>query len=375
MSPYRQSPGRGAAAGALPSVLWWGRFDPDYSRNRILRGLLVELGWRVVDFHPRLSALADWEARLRRLPRPDLVWVPCFRQRDLAAARRWSRVRGVPLLFDPLISAYDKQVDERGKLSADSAAARRLLARERSQFQSADLVLADTPAHADYFADTLGVARERLYVVYVGAEEALFHPAPLAAKPPGEPFEVLFYGSFIPLQGPQVIAAAARLYQGPPVRWVLLGDGPLRSECERLAAGLSNVVFEDRLPYAQLPARIHRADFVLGVFGTTPKAGRVIPNKVYQAMACGRPVVTRRTAAYPRELQDQPGRGLIWVEAGDPLALARAVAELAADASRLAAHGDAAARAYMEAFSKRILQQQLQHAMNAVPGLSKQVPC
>ena len=77
----------------------------------------------------------------------------------------------MPLVFDPLISAYDKQVDERQKITAGSRAAEKLLRRERALFQRADRVVADTALHADYFAGQLGVAPERLAVVYVGAEE------------------------------------------------------------------------------------------------------------------------------------------------------------------------------------------------------------
>lgn len=344
-------------------VLWWGRFKPDYSRNRILRKLFSELGWTVTDFHPRLSGLGDVEARLRGLPAPDLVWVPCFRQRDLAAAARWAGSRKVPLVFDPLISAYDKQVDERGKWDAGSRRARRFLEWERGLFRRADRIIADTPAHAEYFHGVLGVARDRLAVVYVGAEEARFFPQPYPPESTDAPLEAFFYGSFLPLQGPGVVVEAARLYRGPPVRWTLLGDGPLRRSCEEAARGLANVRFEDWLPYEALPARIGNAQILLGVFGTTPKADRVIPNKVYQALACGRAVVTRQAGAYPQTLATEEESGLVWTRAGDAQGLANQVAALAMNRAVLPALGRAAAETSRRFFSESALRGQLGAAL------------
>lgn len=347
-------------------MLWWGRSDPGYSRNRILRKLLGGLGWQITDFRPALSGLADWEARLRRFPEPDLVWVPCFRQRDLAAASRFARSHDVPLVFDPLISAYDKQVDERGKLSLDSPRAKHLLAWERKLFQLADQIIADTPAHADYFAEVLGGSRDKVAVVYVGAEETLFTPQPLRLKQSGEPFEVLFYGSFIPLQGPETIIEAARLYQGPHVKWTLIGHGPLRKACEEKARGIGNVTFEDWLPYEKLPARIHQADILLGVFGTTPKAGRVIPNKVFQSIACGRVVITRHANAYPESLRIGENTGLVWSAAGDAHSLVEQVARLAADRDRLNALGNAAAETSRRFFSENAIREQLKDVLDSL---------
>lgn len=350
----------------MSTVLWWGRFDPGYSRNRILRKLLAELGWEVLDFSPRLSGLGDWEARVRGLPKPDLVWVPCFRQRDLAAASRWAKSLGVPLLFDPLISAYDKQVDERGKLNSGSLRAKRLLAWERKLFRRADRIMADTPAHADYFAQILNVNVDRLAVVYVGADEGLFSPRPMRSKQPGEPLEAMFYGSFIPLQGPGTVVEAARLYQGPPVKWTLLGSGPLRKACEEKAIGLENVSFEDWIPYEKLPARIHQADILLGVFGTTPKAGRVIPNKVFQSLACGRTVVTRSADAYPDDLAAEVNTGLVWVEAGNAQVLADRVSRLAADRENLVQLGEAATETSSQYFSESVVKHQLNVALESL---------
>lgn len=347
----------------MPSVLWWGRFDPAYSRNRILRKQFAGLGWQVRDFQPKFARVGDWEAILRRLPRPGLVWVPCFRQRDLLAASRWATRQGVPLAFDPLISAYDKQVDERGKLDPASSRAQRLLAWESALFRRADRVIADTLAHADYFVHVLGADRNKVDVIYVGAEEALFRPGPLPAKSPDSPMEVLFYGSFIPLQGPQVVVEAARLYQGPPVKWILLGQGPLRSLCEQRAREIESISFEDWLPYARLPERIRRADVLLGVFGTTPKAGRVIPNKVFQSLASGRVVVTRSAASYPEALLAMENSGLEWVPAGNAQALADKVAALASDPVRLGQLGEAAAATSHQYFAEAAVRSQLESAL------------
>jgi glycosyltransferase involved in cell wall biosynthesis len=341
-------------------MLWWGRFDPAYSRNGVLRQHLVALGWTVTDFHPRFCALGDLEAALKRLPKPAAVWVPCFRQRDLAAARRWCARNHVPLIFDPLISAYDKQVCERAKLAVSSAAAKRLLKWESGLFASADLVLADTACHADFFAQTLGVPREKTHVVYVGADETLFKPEP--AHEEEAPVEVLFYGSFIPLHGAETIIEAARLYQGPPVRWCLLGDGPAKPACQTAGAGLTNVTFEAPIPYAQLPARIHRADILLGVFGSTQKAGRVIPNKVFQALAAGRPVITRASEAYPAEVCG--ATAVTFVPPGDPSALAAAVADWATHRSALAGRGQAAFTLYKRCFSAAVVRSQLAQSLN-----------
>jgi glycosyltransferase involved in cell wall biosynthesis len=348
------------------TVLWWGRFDPDYSRNRILRQAYTALGWNIVDFHPLLAGIVgDVEALVRRPPPADLVHLPCFRQRDMAAATRYARRHGLPLLIDPLTSAYDKQVYEKYRLPVDSLRARWLLRYERWLFSGADRVLADTPEHARFFTQTLGVDPAKVNIVYVGAEEPLFAPAPATAID-GE-LEVLFFGSFIPLQGPEVIVEAARLYQGPPLRWTLLGQGPLRADSQRLARGLSNVHFEDRIPYRDLPARIHRAHILLGVFGPTAKAGRVMPNKVFQALACGRPLVTCRASSYPDDLLAAANSGIAWVPAADPAALAAAVAALASQPEQLAATGVAARASYEKYFSTDMIREQLRTALAALP--------
>lgn len=349
-------------------ILWWGRYDPGYSRNRILRQALTAQGYALLDFRPHISKLGDVEARFCLRTRPELLWVPCFRQRDLAAAARWARRQQLPLLFDPLISAYDKQVFERKKLTAGSRAAARLLAWEQQLFAQADIILADTGAHAEYYHQQLVVPPSKLHVVPVGAEENLFRPA--APKTADElshtAVEVLFFGSFIALQAPQVIIEAARLTQTEAIRWHLVGAGPLRASCQHAAQGLPNVVFEDWIPYTELAARIQRADIVLGVFGASAKAGRVIPNKVYQALACARPVVTLHSAAYPQRLSQDNNSGISWVAAASANELAAAVCQLANDPHALGQQSHAAYRSYQRFFSATSIQAALARALDSL---------
>jgi glycosyltransferase involved in cell wall biosynthesis len=75
--------------------------------------------------------------------------------------------------------------------------------------------------------------------------------------------------------------------------------------------------------YENLPDELYAASCALGIFGTSAKAARVIPNKVFQALACGTPVVSADTPA-ARELLDD-GKSALLVPPGDPEALVAAI--------------------------------------------------
>ena len=344
-------------------ALAWGRHDPDSARNRLMQQSLEALGWTVSIFRPRLSCLGDVEAMLCGLPRPDLVWLPGFRQRDALAAHRWCRRHQVPLMFDPLISAYSKQIFERKKFVPGSAKAERLRRREAAQFGVADLLLADTLSHATFFAETFAIPPKRIHVVPLGAEEQLFFPT-LAGNRPDAPFEVLFFGSFIPLHGAEIVAQAACQYRGPAVRWRFLGKGPFRATCEQILAGRADVVFEDWKPYREIPGMIARADLVLGNFGSTLQAERAISNKVYQALACGRPVITRTSRAFPDDAAT--GGGMILIPPGDPAALAHAVEGMVTNRAGMPARNQAARALYEAHYSRTRITSTLEAAIQTL---------
>lgn len=354
----------------MKRILFWGRYGnygPDYPRNRVIESVMRSMGCEVDRFLPWLSPVADIEYVLRGGKRPDLVWVPCFRQRDLAAAARYARRQGVPLVFDPLISAYDKQVSERKKFSADSAKAKRLLAWEARLFNEPDYLVADTAGHADYFHETHGVPRDKLVVIPVGAEEALFHPVPMSVRSAGEPLELVFFGTFIGLQGVDVLANAIRAYDGEPVRWRLIGEGPMKAECEAKLAGVPGVSFEGWGPLQELPGRLASADAILGIFGTSDKSLRVIPNKVYQGLAMGRPVITASTGAFPPAIRSDDSHGIFWAEPGDESSIVEAVRRLQACRGALPVSGQRSSQTYKSYFSNDVIRRAIVKILDGMP--------
>jgi glycosyltransferase involved in cell wall biosynthesis len=251
---------------------------------------------------------------------------------DLPAAKR--AARGRPVVFNPLVSLADTLVSDRGRFAANSSAAKALRAIDGAAFRAADLVVADTAAQAAFFEE-LGARRPE--VCLVGAEERLFTPS---WRQPEE-FTCLFVGKLIPLHGLETILEAAR--RAPELRFRVIGSGQLESLLEGLP---DNVDRRPWVEYERLPDELRACGCALGIFGTSPKARRVIPNKVFQALACGAPVVTADTPAARELLVDQ--ESALVVPPGDPDALVAALRRLAADpelARRIAAGGLGAYRA------------------------------
>ncbi|HJQ85666.1 MAG TPA: glycosyltransferase, partial [Candidatus Binatia bacterium] len=338
----------------------FGTYVGPHSANRLLRLALAGAGWTVVECHEPLwetardkparyfgaASLAGlglrWAAAMRRLARrwralegpPPLVVVGFGGQLDVLIARRLCRPRA-GLVFAPLVSLTETLVEDRRVFPAGGVPARAVAALDRLTFRAADVILADTAAHADYLAG-LGAPRERLAVWPLGVE-----PEFLTAPPPRPaPRRVLFYGRHLPLHGiDTIVTAAARLGARADVE--LIGDGPERPRAEALAreAG-TRIHWRDDVPLAALPAELAGAAVVLGVFGGGTKAGMVVPNKVYQAAAAGRPLVTRDGPGLREVLR--PGEHCIACPPADPDALATAVLHLLDHPARAEAMGEAA---------------------------------
>lgn len=348
-------------------MLYFGTYQERYPRNAQVISALRRAGMTVDERHvPVWDQEGEvWRARGRDVIQAvggelrlltgrrggyDAVIVGYPSQLDVVAARRVAR--GAPVVLNPLISWYDTLVTDRGRFSPRSLPARALEGIDRFAFRHSDVVVADTQAHADFMAELAGLDRSRVAVCMVGAEDAIFTPG----WAPAEPWTAVFIGKLIPLHGVDTIVEAARL--AADVAFRIIGSGQMQHLLEAAPANLDRISWVD---YHLLPQELHRAGCALGVFGTSPKAARVIPNKAFQALACATPLITADTPASRELLVD--GESALLVPAGNAEALAEAVRRLATDrelARRLSRYGRAvyAARASEDALGqewKRII--------------------
>jgi glycosyltransferase involved in cell wall biosynthesis len=338
-------------------VLSWGTCDFGKPRARILRDGLRALGvqvdeihtdvWRGVEdksqlsgFLARIGITLRWLAayprllwKLARAPKPDLLLVGYPGALDVLLARPIARWRGIPVAWDAFMSLYDTVVDDRKMLAPRSLRARWLQRLERRAFRCADFAFMDTATHARRMETLFGLPDGSLGAVPVGVEVQHFmRPATEREHIPGAPLKVLFYGQFIPLHGVATIVEAARMLRDQAIDWTLVGRGQDAAKIRAMldADPLPRLAWIDWVPYDELAGYIAAADLCLGSFGDSAKAASVIPNKVYQALAMGRPILTRESQAI-RELLPQSSAPCVrLVPPADAAALAEAVRRHAA---------------------------------------------
>jgi glycosyltransferase involved in cell wall biosynthesis len=258
---------------------------------------------------------------VRREP-VDAVLVGYLGHFDVVLARlAFPRTR---IVLDHLVFAGDTARD-RGTAGVRG---RLLDALDRLALACADVVVLDTEEHLTLIpphrvADAV--------VCPVGADYAWFHAASSSAADHREgdgPLTIVFFGLHTPLQGTVTIAEAlSRLADRPDVRATMAGRGQDYARAREVCGPSPSVSWLDWVSPEDLPGLVASHDVCLGIFGTGPKARRVVPNKAYQGAAAGCVVVTSDTPPQRRALGSQG----VFVDPGDADALSRTLRELADD--------------------------------------------
>ena len=234
-----------------------------------------------------------------------------------------ARLTGIPFVLEVRDLWPQVLIDQGGK-SPHSPMVRLLAWMERQMYRHASTVVVLAKG-AEPFVRERGASQTAW--LPNGPDLALFAPQPLPVDT--AVFTVLYAGAHGDANALENVIAAARLLEQRqvPVRIRFVGDGPEKKSLIRIAEDLKSVTFEAPVPKTQIPDLMAEADAILLSLKDVPlfRYG-VSPNKLYDAYALGRPVITTVAGAINAEVEDY--RLGETAPPGDPEALAAAIKRL-----------------------------------------------
>src|SRR3989339_40093 len=216
-------------------ICYFGIYDQKYSRNRILINGLRKNGVEITECHSNQQGIGKYVDLIKKhrqvKDKYDLMIVGFPGPQAMILARFLSRKK---IVFDAFASLYDSVYGENNKSIFSNARAFYFFFLDKSACLFADKILLDTNSHIDYYVQRFKLKKENIKFNIIGGKIK--------------------------------------------DKW---GD-----------KGMKNINFFSWIPYENLGAYMQKADVCLGIFGGTDKAMRVIPNKLYEALAMRRAVIT-----------------------------------------------------------------------------------
>lgn len=271
-------------------ILFVGKKNLNYNRVKVLiNGLKKRDDFEIDTYEFKKRSDFDKNYFLNLEKKADYIYIPPFRHQDVKLIIKYT---SKPIIFDPLISKFMTKVFDYGHFW--KAPIKYWL--DFIPFHRVNILLSDTLSHKNYFSKTFFISEDKINVLPIGVDTSLFNDTiipPLKKK-----FTIGFYGSFIPLQGVDVIINCAILLKDhKEIIFELVGKGVQFKKVQKIIKKhkLTNVLLKGWVEYEKLNYEISKYDICLGVFGKSIKTDVVIPNKIWHYAAMSKCVITKNT--------------------------------------------------------------------------------
>lgn len=329
------------------TICYFGTYIPEYPRNRVIIKGLRSQGINVIEcqyplwhgIEPRIGKIKGFRGKFflavkimwaqfnllikhQSARKYDLMIVGYTGHFDIFLAKILSFLRRRPLIFDFFWSMYCTFVEDRKFFTEGSPIAEFIKYIDRLSCKLSNVLLLDTKTHIKYISKTLKLDEKKFRRIWVGADESIFYPIKQQNKT--KDFTVLFFGTFIHLQGIETIIRAAKRLEKQKIKFKIIGKGQLSSTINNLAQTLriKNCEFIEWVPLEKLSDEISKSDICLGIFGSSSKSKSVIPNKVFDSIACRKPCITENSPAIREIFTDKKNILLVPPEDDKSLSLA-----------------------------------------------------
>jgi len=310
-----------------PVTVWRCLVPSIYSKSYFGR----RLAYAVFTLSASLAALRTSAADVVIATSPPLVVViPGWLKAKLSGRR-------TPWVFE-VRDLWPESAVTTGVVSARSPLTRFLYWLERRACSSAALVVALTPAIAEDIVRRRLAPPERVRCIPNGADLRLFAPGERdngfrREFGWGDRIVAMYSGAHGRANDlGQLLDAAEELRDRQDIVIALVGDGQQRRvlEAEARRRQLANVIFCGPQPKERMAECVNAADIGLAVLQRNPTFRTVYPNKIFDYMACARPIVLA-IEGVARQLVCETSRSGVFAEPGNGRAIAAAIRRLADD--------------------------------------------
>lgn len=232
---------------------------------------------------------------------------------------------------------------------------------ERFLYRRADLVVVNSPG---FIRHVTRLGARRVELVSNGADPAMFDPAL-----EGTEFRRQYglEGKFVALYAGAhglsndlgvILRSAHQLAGDDSIRFVLIGDGKEKSALvnQAQALNLDNVLFLQSIAKTEMSQALAAANACIAILKPLECYKTTYPNKVFDYMAAGRPVILAIDGVI-RQVVEDAGAGL-FVPPGDTNALTRAVRCLAENPQTARQMGHSGRACIAQKFNRSLLAEQ-----------------
>jgi len=252
----------------------------------------------------------------------DLIFIhfPGYQVAILARCFTWK-----PIILDAFTSVYLSGVEDRKNARKYSFRGLYYYLLDYLSCKACNLILLDTHAQIDYFSSQFMIPKHKLKCIYLSTLPHIFYP--IKKKNHIIPHTLVqFHGSYIPLHGIDVILRSAFLLKDENIFFVLIGRGQTFPEMLKLYSDLklsNTFLLPRKIKIEAIHACLLQSDISLGIFGNSLKSEIVIPNKVYEALATQKPIISSDTQAMRELFVDR--KHMLFCKKGDPQDLAEKI--------------------------------------------------